>query len=595
MKDSDSKVPGQKELEKELNEYLGKKYGDRIRLVVPMLFPKPETEEVSKEEKELGEGERKIHFDLKPEELEAFLNDYIIRQDEAKEILATKICTHFNRIKFTEMTQGRNRYEGVGHIKNNILMIGPTGVGKTYLIKLIAQKIGVPFVKGDATKFSETGYVGGDVEDLVRDLVYEANGDMDLAQYGIIYVDEIDKIASSNNLIGPDVSRTGVQRALLKPMEETEVDLKVPHDPISQLEAIEHYRKTGKREKRTINTKNILFIMSGAFNGLEELIKKRLNREGIGFGAEIRSKDERAEDLKQVKAEDLIAYGFESEFIGRLPVTTVFEKLEVDDLYAILKNPNNPIILGKKKDFKSYGIDIQFEDEALYELAVKAYEEKIGARGLVSAVEKILIKFEKRLPSTDIRKFVVTRAVAEDPERALARLLQDPSNPEMLEKFETLLSREKMALKESIVRREAEFKKRYGIVFREGRIDLIVNRMIEKGYDVNTVSEEVVEVQRQVEEFERDFQRRTGVDLQFSEEAINRVTEIILKEEGKGTALFSKLSKDFEYGFELIRDKTGQREFIVTRETVDDPEGYLNRMIREIYRRQSDPRLEDKE
>ena len=595
MKDSDSKVPDQKELEKELNEYLGKKYGDRIRLVVPMLFPKPQTEEVSKEEKELGEGKKKIHFDLKPEELEAFLNDYIVRQDEAKEILATKICTHFNRIKFTEMTKGHNRYEGVGHIKNNILMIGPTGVGKTYLIKLIAKKIGVPFVKGDATKFSETGYVGGDVEDLVRDLVYEANGDIETAQYGIIYVDEVDKIASSNNLIGPDVSRTGVQRALLKPMEETEVDLKVPHDPISQLEAIEHYRKTGKREKRTVNTKNILFIMSGAFSGLEEFIKKRLNREGIGFGAEIRSKDEQAEHLKQVKAEDLIAYGFESEFIGRLPVTTVFEKLEVDDLYAILKNPNNPIILGKKKDFKSYGIDIQFEDEALYGLAVKAYEEKTGARGLVSAVEKVLIKFEKRLPSTDIRKFVVTRALVEGPERELERLLQDPSDPEMLEKFESLLTREKTALKESVLHREAEFKKRYGIVFREGRIDLIVNRMIEKGYDVNTVSEEVVEVQRQVEEFERDFQRRTGIDLEFSEEAIHRITEIVLNEDGKGAGLFSRLSKDYEYGFELIRDKTGQREFTVTRETVDDPEGYLNRMIREIYRRQSDPRLEDKE
>jgi ATP-dependent Clp protease ATP-binding subunit ClpX len=595
MKDSDSKVPDQKELEKELNEYLGKKYGDRIRLVVPMLFPKPQTEEVPKEEKDLGEGKKKIHFDLKPEELEAFLNDYIIRQDDAKEILATKICTHFNRIKFTEMTKGRNRYEGVGHIKNNILMVGPTGVGKTYLIKLIAKKIGVPFVKGDATKFSETGYVGGDVEDLVRDLVYETNGDIDLAQYGIIYVDEIDKIASSNNLIGPDVSRTGVQRALLKPMEDTEVDLKVPHDPISQLEAIEHYRKTGKREKRTINTKNILFIMSGAFNGLEDFIKRRLNREGIGFGAEVRSKDERAEYLNQVKAEDLIAFGFESEFIGRLPVTTVFEKLEVDDLYAILKNPNNPIILGKKKDFKSYGIDIQFEDGTLYELAVKAHEEKIGARGLVSAVEKVLIKFEKRLPSTDIRKFVVTRDVVENPGRELARLLKDPSDPEMLEKFEALLSHEKMVLKESILSREGEFKKHYGMVFREGRIDLIVNRMIEKGHDVNTVSEEVVEIQRQVEEFERDFERRTGIDLQFSEEAINRITEIILNEDGKGTALFSRLSKDYEYGFELIRDKTGQRDFIVTRETVDDPEGYLNRMIREIYKRQSDQRLEDKD
>lgn len=596
MKDSNAKVPDQKELEKELNEYLGKKYGDRIRLVVPMLFPKPQNEEVSKEEKELGEGKKgKINFDLKPEELEAFLNDYIIRQDEAKEILATKICTHFNRIKFTEMTKGRNRYEGVGHIKNNILMIGPTGVGKTYLIKLIAKKIGVPFVKGDATKFSETGYVGGDVEDLVRDLVYEANGDIDLAQYGIIYIDEIDKIASSNNLIGPDVSRTGVQRALLKPMEETEVDLKVPHDPISQLEAIEQYRKTGKREKRTINTKNILFIMSGAFNGLEDLIKKRLNREGIGFGAEIRSKDERAEYLKQVKAEDLIAFGFESEFIGRLPVTTVFEKLEVEDLYAILKNPNNPIILGKKKDFKSYGIDIQFEDESLYALAKKAYEEKTGARGLVSAVEKVLIKYEKKLPSTDIRKFVVTQEVVENPEQELERLMQDPNNPERLQRFETLLEKEKMVLKQSILQKEGEFKKRYGMVFREGRIDLIVHRMIEKGYDLNTVVEEVVKIQQQVERFKRDFQRRTGIDLQFTEEAINRVTEIVLNEDGRGAGLLSRLSKDYEYGFELLHDKTGQKEFMITREAVDDPEGYLDRMIREIYKRQSGHKLEGRE
>jgi len=560
-----------------------------------MLFPKPQTEEVSKEEKGIGEGKGKFHFDLKPEELEAFLNDYIICQEDAKQILATKICTHFNRIKFTKSIKGRDRYEEVGHIKNNILMVGPTGVGKTYLIKLIAKKIGVSFVKGDATKFSETGYVGGDVEDLVRDLVYEANGDIELAQYGIIYVDEIDKIASSNNIIGPDVSRTGVQRALLKPMEETEVDLKVLHDPISQLEAIEHYRRTGKREKRTINTKHILFIMSGAFNGLEEIIKKRLNREGIGFGAEIRSKDERAEYLKQVKAEDLIAYGFESEFIGRLPVTAVFEKLEVDDLYAILKNPNNPIILGKKKDFKSYGIDIQFEEKALYELAVKAYEEKTGARGLVSAVEKVLIKFEKRLPSTDIRKFVVTQAVVEGPERELGRLLQDPSNPEMLKKFEALLSHEKMALKESILNREAEFKKRYGIVFREGRIDLIVNRIIEKGYDVNTVFEEAVGIQRQVEEFEMDFKRRNGIYLQFSEEAIDRISEMILNEDGKAATIFSRLSKDYEYGLELISDKTGQKEFIITREAVDNPGGYLDRTIREIYRRQSDQRLEGKE
>jgi len=583
MKDFDSKIPDQKELEKELNEYLGKKYGDRIRLVVPMLFPKPQAEEVSKEDKETGEKKKKIQFDLKPEELEDFLNDYIIRQEEAKEILATKICTHFNRIKFTEMRKGKTRYEGVGHIKNNILMVGPTGVGKTYLIKLIAKKIGVPFVKGDATKFSETGYVGGDVEDLVRDLVYEADGDMELAQYGIIYIDEIDKIASSNHTIGPDVSRTGVQRALLKPMEETEVDLRVPHDPISQLEAIEQYRRTGKKEKRTINTKHILFIMSGAFNGLEEIVKRRLNREGIGFGAEIRSKDERAEYLKQVKAEDLIAFGFESEFIGRLPVTAIFDKLEVVDLFAILKNPNNPIILGKKKDFKSYGIDIQFEEDALYELAKMAYEEKTGARGLVSAVEKVLLKFEKRLPSTGIKQLVVTSEVVKNPEQELENLLQNPMHPERVARFEKLISEERRALKDSILSREGEFRRRYGLAFPESRIDLIARRMVDKGYDVNTVFEEVVEVQHQVEEYEREFQRRNGIQLRFDGGAMDRITEIALEEDMKGLTVCSRLLKNYEHGITLIRDRIGRREFVITREAIDDPEEYLNRIIQEAY------------
>ena len=592
MKDPGSKLPDQKELEKELNEYLGKKYGDRIRLVVPMLFPKAQTEEVSKEEKEVGGEKSKIHFDMKPEELEAFLNDYIVRQDEAKEILATKICTHFNRIRFTEHTKGRNRYDGVGHIKNNILMIGPTGVGKTYLIKLIAKKIGVPFVKGDATKFSETGYVGGDVEDLVRDLVYEANGDIEGAQYGIIYVDEIDKIASSNNLIGPDVSRTGVQRALLKPMEETEVDLKVPHDPISQLEAIEHYRKTGKREKQTVNTRNILFIMSGAFGGLEDIVKKRLNREGIGFGAEIRSKDERVDYLKQVKAEDLIAYGFESEFIGRLPVSTVFEKLEVDDLYAILKNPNNPIVLGKKKDFKSYGIDIQIEDQALRDLAVKAYEEKIGARGLVSAVEKVLLKFEKRLPSTEIRKFVVTREVVRNPGQELKRLLEDPSDPDMLEAFEQLLQRDIKGVEDSIRDRREEFERRYGLSLWEGRIRLIGHRVVEKGYDVNTVFEEVADVNRQIEELEREFDRKHHILLTFNEEAIDQTTLVAFEEDEKGASVCARLSKDLEHGLRLIRDKTGKTEFTISKEAIKDPEGFLNVLIRDVYSKQSDPSTE---
>jgi ATP-dependent Clp protease ATP-binding subunit ClpX len=393
MADDERKVPDQKELEKELSDYLSKKYGAQVKIVSPMMLPKAAEQEAEGGTTAGSEAVNKIQFEMKPEELEAYLDEYVIKQDEAKAILATKVCTHFNRIKHELQSEKFQDPTVVGRIKNNIIMIGPTGVGKTYMVKLIANKLGVPFVKGDATKFSETGYVGGDVEDLVRDLVNEANDDIELAQYGIVYIDEIDKIASSQNLIGPDVSRTGVQRALLKPMEETDVDMKVPHDPISQIQAIEQYRKTGKREKQVINTRNILFIMSGAFTALAEIVKKRVKKQGIGFGADLSSKTEEEQFLRMVKSEDLIQYGFETEFVGRLPVVSVFEELSVDDLYEILKNPKNPVINAKKADFRAYDIDIRFEDEALRLLAEQAQEERTGARGLVSVMEKAVLHF----------------------------------------------------------------------------------------------------------------------------------------------------------------------------------------------------------
>ena len=440
MSDKNEKLPDPKEIEQEISEFLSKKFGGRVKLIAPVVLPQEAPFE--KDEQEEPRKEREIDFSLKPEELEAYLQQYIVKQDQAKAILATKICTHFNRIKHAESSDESNE-EIVGQIKNNILMIGPTGVGKTYMIKLIAQKIGVPFIKGDATKFSETGYVGGDVEDLVRDLVREADDDIEWAEHGIIYIDEIDKIASSTNLIGPDVSRTGVQRALLKPMEETEVDLKVPHDPISMLEEIERYRKTGKKKKRIVNTRNILFVMSGTFTELAELIKKRILDQGIGFGASVTSRSERVDYLRHTKPEDLIKFGFETEFIGRLPVVSVFEKLTEDDLYAILKNPNNPVTLSKKLDFKAYDVSVKFEDGALRALARLACDEQTGARGLVSAIEKVLLQFEKKLPSTSIKKLSVTEEVVKDPDGMLQKLMSTPDDPAWAELYEKLVQYEK--------------------------------------------------------------------------------------------------------------------------------------------------------
>ena len=223
----------------------------------------PNAETVGEKAGVSGKKTSDFNFNIKPEELESFLNQYVVGQEETIEVIATKVCTHFNRMNLENKIPQKERL--VGNIKSNMLLIGPTGVGKTYIVKLIAKKIGVPFVKADATKFSETGYVGGDVEDLVRELVHEADGDIRRAEYGIIYLDEIDKIASTGHMYGPDVSRSGVQRNLLKLMEEAEVDLKTPHDLASQVEAAMEAQRTGKVSRQKINTRNILFIVSGAF------------------------------------------------------------------------------------------------------------------------------------------------------------------------------------------------------------------------------------------------------------------------------------------------------------------------------------------
>jgi ATP-dependent Clp protease ATP-binding subunit ClpX len=582
MKDPHEKVPDQKELEQELNTYLEKKYGDRVKLVVSTLIPKVSPAQAGDKEKTADKGASQINFDMKPEELISYLNSFIVRQDEAKEILATKICTHYNKIQYMAK-RGGGTDQGVGKIKNNIIMAGPTGVGKTYMIKLIAQKIGVPFVKGDATKFSETGYVGGDVEDLLRDLVYEVNGDIERAQYGIVYIDEIDKIASSGNIIGPDVSRTGVQRALLKPMEETEVDLRVPHDPISQMEAIEKYRRTGKREKKTINTRNILFIVSGAFNGLEDIIKKRVRKEGIGFGAEVKSKDEKTEYLKQVSAEDLIAYGFESEFIGRLPVVTCFHPLETHDLYEILKNPHSPIISSKKRDFQAYGIDLQFEDEALQEMAHMAYRERTGARGLISAIEKVLLKFERKLPSTDITELVVTVAMVQNPGDELKKLLDNPQDEGRLRRYHELVAREREEVRTYIKDRKAEFLNRYGAIFTDPRLDLVVDRVIQKETDVNSAFEAVLSTYYQIRGFERSFWERHGIEITLDDEAVDLLLAWIVREERNTKEILTSLDNFFEPALKLIRDKAGVETFSIPVEGVENPETYFDDLVKDAY------------
>jgi len=588
MPDKCQKIPDQKELEKELSEYLSKKYGCQIKVMSPVMMPEPAGPEPLAKKK--SGGFTKIKFDMKPAELEAYLDQYVVKQDEAKAILATKICTHFNRIRYQNRKKRFQSDQVIGRIKNNMILIGPTGVGKTYLVKLIAQKLGVPFVKGDATKFSETGYVGGDVEDLVRDLVVEANDDIELAQYGIIYIDEIDKIASSNHFIGPDVSRTGVQRALLKPMEETDVDLKVAHDPISQLQAIEHYRKTGKREKRVVNTRNILFIVSGAFNELSTIVKNRMQHQGIGFGAEIQSKELDSKFLRNCKAEDLIAYGFESEFIGRLPVIAVLEVLEVEDLYEILKNPNNPIILAKKEDFRSYGIDIRFEDNALFLLAQMAHAEKTGARGLVSVVEKVLLHFEKTLPSTDLKYLVVTENIVRHPHGELARILENSDEPERLALYRRIVEEERGLIQKELLKTKKYYVESYPLVFNPARMERVMDIHLNTGLALESIFDEVLLLHNQIRDFEAVFYDKHGFKIHFNEEAIDEILARALQNDTSASVVCGEICRDYDYGFKLIADRSGQIQFILPKKAVAQPDIYLEELIRKSYRDQTEDR-----
>ncbi len=576
MREFNEKIPNPKELEKELGDFLAKKFGGSVKLATPIVMP-----QVAKsDEGEPPPKDRKtIDFDLKPQDLIAYLDQYIVKQTAAKDTLATKVCTHFNRIKHVQSAPD-DFNDMVGVIKNNVLMLGPTGVGKTYMVRLIAKKIGVPFVKGDATKFSETGYVGGDVEDLVRDLVKEANGDIEQAQCGIIYIDEIDKIASSHSLIGADVSRTGVQRALLKPMEETEVDLKVPHDPVSMLQEIDRFRKTGKKEQSSINTKHILFIMSGAFSGLDKIISRRIADKKIGFGASISNPFKDEDILAQIKSEDLVRYGFESEFVGRLPVRTVFERLTETDLWEILKNPNNPIILGKKLDFAAYGIKVQFQTEALEVLARRAYDENTGARGLVSAVESALLPFEKTLPSTAITRLAVTRQVLDRPQESLGELLDRPEVEAFKQAFDQLAAEECQRIAAYVRANRKAFSHKYGIQLTDSRIKLVADAYCSMVTDIEKVIKKLKSYYEETKTIELYFIKNHGINIVLEEEAIDHIIGQCFSSKGTPEGYYRELTADFEHGLKLVREKIGRTRFFITREALEKPDSYIAELLR---------------
>jgi endopeptidase Clp ATP-binding regulatory subunit ClpX len=461
-------------------------------------------------------------FDRKPKEVRDYLDRFVIKQEQAKRVLSVAVCDHYNHVRRCIRD---TRAQSAEYLKPNVLLLGPTGVGKTYLMRNVAKLIGVPFVKADATKFSETGYVGNDVDDLVRDLVKQADGNVELAQYGIIYVDEIDKIAAESSRGGRDVSGRGVQINLLKLMEETEVNLQSSQDMMGQMKAFMEMQRGGKPGKSTISTKNILFIVSGAFDQLAESVRKRLDLTRIGFGSS--GEQDMASSginfLNKAETQDFIKYGFEPEFIGRLPVRVACDELTKEDLAEILLSSEGSALDQYRKDFDGYNIKFDIGNPAINEVAKLAATEKTGARGLVTVLERIFRDFKFELPSTSIRKFSVDADTVSRPQDALKELIAD-------------------------------------------NLDLLDENLL-------------VDVDRFVDSFKREH----GLELRFRKAAKVAVVKEASEQNRSVLALCEKKFKDFEHGLKIISQRTGKNSFNVDKKVIDDPDKELSRWVVESF------------
>ena len=512
--------PSPEELKAKITEFMKSNFGDRVS-VATLTQPEPAAEIEEPPPKASGE---EFVFNFLPRDIKAHLDRFVIKQDEAKKVLSIAVCDHYNHANYLRRLEKEDaaRAEETEYAKQNVILVGPTGVGKTYLIKHIAELIKVPFVKADATKFSETGYVGGDVEDLVRELVQKADGDLNLAQFGIIYIDEIDKIASAANLIGRDVSGRGVQTTLLKLMEETEVPVRSMNDLQAQLQAAFEFQKRGKAKRETINTRHILFVVSGAFERLKQQVSRRISQGQIGFSAEpVKVMDN--ELFQYVTTQDFLEYGFEPEFIGRLPVRVVCEELDADDLYKIMKFSEGSLLRQYERAFRAYGIEISFDDQALRLIADAAAKERTGARGLLTVFEKLFRDYKYHLAGSGLSQLRVMVELVREPKRVLDRLMAE-------------------------------------------------------GHKI-----EAQTLEASLRQFAEKFKSEHGLEVVFDETAVRRLVERAQAERMSMSDLCAHLFKDYQFGLNLIKKNTGRKEFVLNAGAVDAPDKFLSNLVVQSY------------